>query len=91
MYIRTRNIAGCTFMTCHDCGLAISMNKICETPLQSATDMLKHMAGHNASRAFVRAGHVMQPEPEAIPSDHLAPVLSEFHAQWIVPILQSPN
>jgi hypothetical protein len=33
-------------------GDAISMNKVCENPLQSATDMLKHMAVHKASRAF---------------------------------------
>jgi hypothetical protein len=58
-------------MVCDDCGDAISMNKICKTPLQSATDMLKHMAVHNASRAFAAVGHVMQPEPEADPSSEL--------------------
>jgi hypothetical protein len=42
-------------MTCNDCGEAISLNKLCEAPLQSATNMLKHMAGHNASRAFAVA------------------------------------
>ncbi len=52
MYTTTRSIVGGTLMTCNDCGHAISMNAICETPLQSATDMLKHMAAHNASRAF---------------------------------------
>jgi hypothetical protein len=61
MYITTRNIAGGTFMTCGDCGHAIGMNEICKTPLQSATDMLKHMAAHNASRAFA-VGHVTEPE-----------------------------
>jgi len=52
-------------MVCGDCGDAISMNKICENPIQSATDMLKHMAVHSASRAFAAVGHVMQPKPEA--------------------------
>jgi len=63
MYTTTRNIAGGIFMTCSDCGEAISMNKLCEAPLQSATNMLKHMAGHNASRAFAVAN---RPELEAI-------------------------
>jgi hypothetical protein len=70
MYKTTRNIAGDTFMTCKDCGHAISMNKICEGPIQAATDMLKHMAAHNASRAFAVAARVMAPEPErATPAD----------------------
>jgi hypothetical protein len=69
MYITTRNIAGGTFMTCNDCGDAISMNKMCKTPLQSATDMLKHMAVHNASRAFAPVEHGTQ--PEAVPSSEL--------------------
>jgi hypothetical protein len=64
MYTTTRRIAGGTFMVCSDCGDAIGMNKICENPIQSATDMLKHMVAHNASRAFAPVGHVMQPEPE---------------------------
>ena len=77
MYKTTRNIAGDTFMTCKDCGHAISMNKICERPIQAATDMLKHMAAHNASRAFAVAAHVMAPEPEqAVPADELLPTLS---------------
>ena len=71
MYNTTRRIAGGTFMVCSDCGDAISMNKICENPLQSATDMLKHMAAHSASRAFAPVGHVTQPEREADPSDEL--------------------
>jgi hypothetical protein len=54
-------------MTCNDCGDAISMNKICKTPLQSATDMLKHMAVHNASRAFAAVERSMRPEPETVP------------------------
>ncbi len=66
MYIRTRNIAGGTLMTCKDCGHAISVNKICERPIQAATDMLKHMAAHNASRAFAAVEPVMRPEAEAI-------------------------
>ena len=71
MYNTTRRIAGGTFMVCSDCGDAISMNKICENPLQSATDMLKHMAAHNASRAFALLGHVTQAEPEADPFSEL--------------------
>jgi len=53
-------------MTCKDCGHEISMNKICEKPIQAATDMLKHMAAHNASRAFAAVERVIVPEPEAI-------------------------
>jgi hypothetical protein len=53
-------------MRCKDCGHTISVNKICERPIQSATDMLKHMAAHNASRAFAVAESVMGQEPEAI-------------------------
>jgi hypothetical protein len=60
-------------MTCKDCGHAVSMNKICETPLQSATDMLKHMAVHSASRAFAPVERVTRLAPEAIPSSELAP------------------
>jgi hypothetical protein len=53
-------------MVCSDCGDAISTNKICENPIQSATDMLKHMAAHNASHAFAPVvEHLTQPEPEA--------------------------
>jgi hypothetical protein len=47
------------------------MNKMCKTPLQSATDMLKHMAVHNTSRAFATVGHVTQPESEADPFSEL--------------------
>ena len=67
MYTTTGNIAGGTFMTCKDCGDAISMNKLCENPLQSATDMLKHMAAHNAAHAFPAVSPVIRPEVEAIP------------------------
>jgi len=52
-------------MTCGDCGDAISMNKMCKTPLQSATDMLKHMAVHNASRAFAAVEHFTPTQPAA--------------------------
>ena len=55
-------------MTCNDCGHAISMNKICEKPLQSATDMLKDIAAHDASHAFAAVARVIRPEPEAVPS-----------------------
>ncbi len=64
MYTTTRRIFGGTFMVCSDCGDAISMNTICKTPLQSATDMLKHMAVHNASRAFASVDQVAQPESD---------------------------
>jgi hypothetical protein len=45
-------------MTCKDCGHAVSMNKICEKPLQSASDILKHMALHNASHIIPTAGRI---------------------------------
>lgn len=54
-------------MTCKDCGHAISMNKLCEEPIQSATDMLKHMADHNASRAFAPVERVTVSETESHP------------------------
>ena len=53
-------------MRCKDCGHEISMNKMCERPIEAATDMLKHMAAHNASRAFAVAESVTGQEPEAI-------------------------
>jgi hypothetical protein len=53
-------------MACKDCGHAISMNKICEKPIYGATEMLKHMAAHNASNAFASVGIVMRPEPRSI-------------------------
>ncbi len=53
-------------MICKNCGHAISVNKICERPIQAATDMLKHMAAHNASRAFAVVESVVRPEPEVI-------------------------
>lgn len=54
-------------MTCKDCGHAVSMNKMCETPLQSATNILKHMATHTASYAFAPVGCVTRPELEIVP------------------------
>ena len=53
MYTTTRRIAGETFMACSECGHAAGMNDLCKTPLQSAADMLSHMAAHKASRAIV--------------------------------------
>jgi hypothetical protein len=58
MYKTTRNIDGSTFMTCKDCGHAFSMNKICQEPFQSASDILKHMATHSASHLIAAAGQV---------------------------------
>jgi hypothetical protein len=71
MYITTRNIAGGTFMVCDHCGDAINMNQICTTPLRSAVDMLKHMAVHNASRAFATVAQITEPESEGVPSSEL--------------------
>jgi hypothetical protein len=45
-------------MICKECGHAVGMNKMCETPLQSATNILKHMATHNVPHAFKSGGHV---------------------------------
>jgi hypothetical protein len=59
-------------MTCKDCGHAVSMNKICEKPLQSASDILRHMAGHNASHSFASVGPVTRPEMEIVPIVELA-------------------
>jgi hypothetical protein len=73
MYITTRNLAGDTLMTCKDCGHAVSMNKICEKPLQAATEMLKHMAAHNASRAFATVERVLRSKPDAVTSNESAP------------------
>ena len=80
MYNTSRKIAGSTLMVCSDCGHTISMNKICATPLQSATDMLKHMAAHSASRAFSRPGvetlaAVELPTLGAIPVDRIEPAM----------------
>jgi hypothetical protein len=89
MYIRIRNIAGGTAMTCKDCGHEISMNKICERPIQAATDMLKHMAAHNASRAFAVVESGVRPEPEVILA--VEPLLALPAMPWIASNPQSPN
>ena len=90
MYIRTRTIADGTSMICKDCGHSISTNKICERPIQAATDMLKHMAAHNASRAFATVESVIRPEPEAVPPDELSSTLSASQQQEIASGFQ-PN
>jgi hypothetical protein len=89
MYIRTRNIAGGTHMKCRDCGHEISINKMCERPIQAATDMLKHMAAHNASRAFAVAARVMEPEPGATVT--VEPLSALDAIPWIASMPQSPN
>jgi hypothetical protein len=88
MYIRIRSIAGGTHMRCKDCRHEISMNQICERPIQAATDMLKHMAAHNASRAFAGAASVMGPEPEAISAVEPLPALT---IPWIASPPESLN
>lgn len=88
MYKTTRNVAGDASMVCNDCGHEISMNKMCERPIQAATDMLKHMAAHNASRAFAATASVMRPEAGAIPT--VEPVLALPAVSWVsIPLL--PN
>ena len=77
-------------MICKDCGHTISVNKICERPIQAATDMLKHMAAHNASRAFATVEPDMRPESEAVPSDELSSTLSASQQQEIASGFQ-PN
>ena len=74
-------------MICKNCGHAISVNKICERPIQVVTDMLKHMAAHNASRAFAVAESVMEPEPEAVLTVTPLPAL----AIPCIASIQSPN
>jgi hypothetical protein len=84
MYIRIRNIAGGTHMRCKDCGHEISMNKMCERPIQAATDMLKHMAAHKAS-----VESVVRPEPEVILAVESLPALPAM--PWIASSPQSLN
>ena len=81
-------MSGGFHMRCKDCGHEISMNKICERPIQAATDMLKHMAAHNASRAFALAASVMGPEPEAILAVEPLPALA---TPWIASAPESLN
>jgi hypothetical protein len=89
MYIRTRTIADGISMICKNCGHAIGVNKICDKPIQTATDMLKHMAVHNVSRAVAVAARVMEPEPKAIVTVEVLPPLAAI--PWIASIPQSPN
>lgn len=89
MYKTTRNIAGDTSMICKDCGHEISMNKICEKPIQAATDTLKHVPADNASRAFATIEREMRQEPA--PLRELCPVLSVSQQQLIASISQSFN
>jgi hypothetical protein len=91
MYTTTRNIAGGTFMTYKDCGDAMSMNKICEKPIQSATDILKHMAVHHRSRVFAAIGRDIAPEPEGIPSDGVPPRFRRSSTSGVSPSFQSLN
>jgi hypothetical protein len=77
-------------MICEDCGHAITVHKICERPSQAATDMLKHMAAHHASRAFATVESAIRPEPEAVPSDELSSTLSASQQQEIASGFQ-PN
>jgi len=66
MYTTTKNIAGGTIMMCKDCGYSIGMNSLCKTPIQSTTDMLRHMLAHNSSRILVADGRII-PELELVP------------------------
>ncbi|HTA22553.1 MAG TPA: hypothetical protein VK763_03390 [Terriglobales bacterium] len=77
-------------MTCKDCGHAVSMDKICENPIQSTTDILKHMAVHNGSRAFAAIGRGIAPELEGVPSDEPLALSARQH-QWSTPSFQSLN
>jgi hypothetical protein len=88
MYSKTRTTTSGTSMTCKDCGHEIAMNKMCERPIQSATDMLKHMAAHDASRAFAMAANVMGPQPKDILA--VGP-LPGFAIPWIASIPRSLN
>jgi hypothetical protein len=88
MYKTTRKIMGGTVMTCNDCGHAIRMNDICQKPIQSATDMLKHMAAHKRSRVFAVPESIL--EAELIPAVASVP-LSAPDFQLIAPTAQSLN
>jgi hypothetical protein len=92
MYKTSRNNAGgITLMICNDCGHAVSLNKLCEKPLQSATDMLKHMAAHNASRAFAPIGLPMETKAKIISMNELTSPLPADPNSWLSQVLQSPN
>jgi hypothetical protein len=86
MYTTTRNLAAGTFMTCKDCGHAVSMNKMCEKPLQTASDILKHMAAHNASHGIAVEGHVPSELVVAHPlsgSTTMSPQKRERYPHWL--------
>jgi hypothetical protein len=76
-------------MICKNCGHAISMNKMCESPIQAATDMLKHMAAHTASRVFPAVESVMRPELEGILA--VEPLLALPAVPWTASSPQLPN
>jgi len=86
-------------MACKDCGHTVSMNKMCEKPLQSAIDILKHMATHKASRAFASVGVVPRQGPEIVPVIELAHALGipaqvdrlEFQSPNLSPLPQSAD
>ena len=86
----TRSVLGRTVMTCNDCGDAITMNKLCEKPLQSARDMLKHIAHHNASRSVASVVPVSRPQPESVPTVGFASALG-IAASWSSPSFESRN
>jgi hypothetical protein len=50
------------------------MNKVCEKPLQSATDMRKHIAAHNTFHVFAAVERVIRPEQKGILANDLAHV-----------------
>jgi hypothetical protein len=83
-------------MTCDDCGHSISANEIREKPLQSATDMLKHMAAHNASRAFATAERIIGAEPTPAVASGVSSSASEAECpaqsdQTRVPVSLAPT
>ena len=86
MYMTTRKSTGSTIMTCIDCGHTISMNTICEKPIQAATDMLKHMAAHKRSRAFAVPEVGVEPELPTV----AVSALTAADLQEITPIPSLP-
>jgi hypothetical protein len=65
-------------MTCNDCAHAISMNKICEKPLQSATDMLT-LRPTTPPTAFAAVERVIRPDRKPSLQLNQAPVSPEPH------------
>jgi hypothetical protein len=66
---------------------SVSVNKVCERPIQAAMDMLKNMADHNASRAFAAVERVIR--PEAKPA--IEPVPASPAVPWIASVPESLN